>query len=261
MKDDADGLDEEARSSRPSRLRRISSHPLTHLLAAVLILALIQGFIVKVYRVPSGSMEHTLEVGDLMLVNRLAYGPVSGDGPQRGDVVVFHVQPDLWPRGGVDGAELSEQGGPRDLFEWLKHAAKWTLGDLLGYGPGVNSMLVKRVLGTEGQTVECCDAGGSLLVDGESFDEPYVFEDLPFAAGVLDCGTLPRSARCFGPVTVPEGRLLMLGDHRSASGDSVSLCRGSEEQPQACVRWARVEDVIGEVWLVVWPPGDFGAPE
>ena len=67
---------------------------------------------------------------------------------------------------------------------------------------------VKRVIATEGQTVQCCDAEGRVTVDGEPLEEPYVFENTPL------------ESRAFGPVTVPESRLWVMGDHRSASADS-----------------------------------------
>ncbi|MBK0419470.1 signal peptidase I [Leucobacter sp. CSA1] len=241
---------------RRSPVRRALSHPLTHLIAATLILALTQAFVVKLFRVPSGSMEQTLEIGDRIFVNRLAYGaPVVHGTPDNGDIVVFHTQDDLWPRS-------SDTSNGSSALDGLKHAARWALGDVLGFGPGTRHMIVKRVIGTPGQTVECCDAEGRLMIDGVPLDEPYVFEDLPFVARELDCETEQRSSRCFPPIEVPADRLLVLGDHRGASSDAVSHCRaGTEPTGAECVRWVRTEDVIGEVLVRVWPLGSLGGVE
>ncbi|NLB47322.1 MAG: signal peptidase I, partial [Microbacteriaceae bacterium] len=108
-------------TAQKSRARRIVGHPLMHLLAAVIVLALLQTFVVKLFAVPSGSMEQTLEVGDRILVNRLA------DDPQPGDVVVFRTDEALWP-----SHSAPQQEG---LWGAAKHAAKWFFGDILGFGP------------------------------------------------------------------------------------------------------------------------------
>lgn len=228
--------------------RRMLGHPLMHLLAAVLILALVQGLWIKVFRVPSGSMEHTLEVGDRILVNRLA------GAPRTGDIVVFQADETLWPSG-----RSTEAPGP---IGSVILAGKWLLGDLLGIGPTTAHMLVKRVIATESQTVSCCDAEGRVLVDGEPLDEPYIFEDPTFVPGEADCSAPIASQRCFPELTVPEGMLLVLGDHRGSSSDSVATCRGlrAPTSGEACVRWARESQVMGTVFAVIWPVNRIGPP-
>ncbi len=136
----------------------------------------------------SGSMSPTLEPGDRLIVNRLAY--VAAD-PAPGDIVVFRPD-DAW-------GEKPATGG-----NWFSQAFHW-VGETTGIRPYV---LVKRVIAGPGQTVECCDAQGRVLVDGEPLDEPYVVKDLPFVAGSLDCDSEPMSTRCFGPATVPEDSYL-----------------------------------------------------
>lgn len=210
-----------------------------HLAVALLLVLLVQALVVKVYTVPSGSMERTLDVGDRILVDRLPAGD-----PRRGEVVVFEAS----------GAWLPDQSEPGSALGRLARV----IGTITELGPGAPYTLVKRVVGLPGERVECCDTEGRLLIDGHVLDEPYVFGNLPFEADVLDCTTAPRSMRCFGPVRVPEGRLLVLGDHRSASADSVVACRGAPASA-GCARFVDEERVVGRAFLVFWPLGRAGS--
>ncbi|MFT4232866.1 MAG: signal peptidase I, partial [Leucobacter sp.] len=79
-----------APASPPSAARRVFGHPLTHLVMAVLLLAVVQMFFVKIFAVPSESMQQTLDIGDRILVNRLATEPTNGD------VIVFTTDDELW---------------------------------------------------------------------------------------------------------------------------------------------------------------------
>lgn len=233
--------------------RRITSHPLTHLLAVLVILGLTQAFFVKIGRVPSASMQQTLEVGDRVLVNRLAYSFGEDLAPQNRDIIVFKTDELLWPQ--------PAQPTSNAAIEQLKHGVKFVFGDLLGIGPATEPLMMKRVIGTSGQTVECCSAAGKLKVDSVELDEPYIFEDLPFSVGSADCSSTPVSSRCFAPVTVPKGMLLVLGDHRSNSSDGISLCRGKEvgePSTENCARWVRVDDVIGKPFVRFWPLNRIG---
>ncbi|GAA4401170.1 hypothetical protein GCM10023168_10490 [Fodinibacter luteus] len=210
----------------------------SEVLIALVAVALVQAFLVKPFGVPSQSMENTLHIGDRILVNRL------DDDVARGDVVVFG-HGETW-----QATELP----PADnvVVRVLRG-----FGDLTGIGPSSTAYTVKRVVGLPGHRVACCSADGAVTVDGEPLDEPYVFEDLPFTPGVLDCTTTPRSSRCFPEITVPSENLLVLGDHRSQSADSVIGCRGATEGPE-CVRLVPGERVIGPVVLRFWPLGDVG---
>ena len=223
--------------------RRALRHPLAHLAAALLVVALVQGFLVKVYQVPSGSMEQTLLVGDRLLVNRLAY---TDNGPGLGDVVVFE-RPAGWSEPRPD------RGALRTMVGWF--------GDIFGFGPSNSDALVKRVIGVGGDTISCCDAQGRLLRNGQPLDESYLGSDLPFVPDERDCGTTPRSSRCFPEVRVPEGHYLVLGDNRASSGDGIIGCRGADpEAAPGCARFVPRASIVGEVFFVVLPFDRWGTP-
>ena len=214
--------------------RRITGSGWFQLVAALVITGLVLSFVAKPFWVPSGSMEATLEPGDRVLVNRLAY--LSAE-PSVGDIVVFDADA-TW------NIEPSPANPIKDVLRWI--------GEVTGFGPTSAHTLIKRVLGTPGQTVECCTDAGQLVIDGDPRDEPYVTNDLPFEPGTLDCTTTPRSTRCFDPVEVPAGSLLMLGDNRANSADSAVFCRGDAPAPD-CWRWATDDTVVGRAVLLFWP--------
>ena len=205
----------------------------TEVLVAVVAVALVQAFLVKPFGVPSQSMEETLNVGDRILVNRL------DDTVDRGDVVVFG-----------HGASWQERRLPPATDPLGKVLRP--VGDLTGIGPSNTSYTVKRVVGLEGEQVACCTDDGRVTLDGEPLEETYVFEDHPFSAGTLDCSSSPRSMRCFPEIRVPAGNLLVLGDHRAQSADSVIGCRGAVDGPE-CARFVPVERVVGPVVARFWP--------
>ncbi|HYN68035.1 MAG TPA: signal peptidase I [Ornithinibacter sp.] len=210
----------------------------TEVIIALVAVALVQAFLVKPFGVPSQSMEQTLNIGDRILVNRL------DDDIARGDVVVFG-----------HGSTWQEKQLPQP--ENIVQRAVRGFGDLTGIGPSSTAYTVKRVIGLPGQKVACCSTDGKVTVDGEPLDEPYVYQDLAFTAGSLDCSSSPRSTRCFPEITVPTENLLVLGDHRSQSADSVIGCRGATEG-QECARLVPAERVVGPVVLRFWPLGDIG---
>jgi signal peptidase I len=169
-------------TTRGRTLRR----DLVTILGASAILLVARASFADHYRVPSGSMEPTVDVGDQVCVDKLAYGlrvPFSGtylthsSGPARGDVVVL-TSPD-------DG-----------------------------------EVLLKRVVALPGDVVTVHD--GQLTLNGAAVpvvDEPDggAVEQLGAHAHMLD--TDFGGGPDFGPVRVPEGRLLVLGDNRGNSRD------------------------------------------
>lgn len=211
------------------------------LLLAVVMIGLVLSFVAKPYQVPSASMEPTLQPGDRILVNRLAY---RFGQPKAGDVVVFNAG-QAWRERPATSERRSVKGAVKTILGWT------------GFGPTGSHTLVKRIVAIPGQTASCCSANGSIVVDGEALDEPYLGSNYPFTPGKLDCSTIPRSMRCFPEVTVPQGSFLMLGDNRADSSDSAYLCRSASAAPlpQNCWRWAIEENVVGKASVVLWPLG------
>lgn len=206
-----------------------------HLAAAFVLTGLILSFVAKPYWVPSGSMETTLQPGDRVMVNRLAY---LGATPATGDIVVFDAG-STW--------DIVPAAPP----DWIRGTLRW-IGEVTGFGPSSPHTLVKRVIAASGQTAECCSEDGRVIVDGEPLDEPYVSNDFVFQPGSFDCTTTPRSPRCFDEVEVPADSYLMLGDNRANSSDSAVACR-QEEAPVDCWRWATRPDVVGKAFVLFWP--------
>lgn len=201
------------------------------------ILALVQGFLFRLFAIPSSSMQNTLQPRDRVVVDLLAYGSAT---PARGDIVVFR-HGDTWD---ADRRPPSSSS--------LVNAAR-NVGDLLGIRPSNYTHTVKRVIAVGGDTISCCDNAGRVVLNGQALEEPYIFEDIAFTAGVLDCATQPSSARCFGPIRVPEGELLMVGDHRSNSADSLMLCRGGSSG-DGCAQFVKTGQVVGKVRFSLLPP-------
>jgi signal peptidase I len=116
---------------------------------------------------------------------------------------------------------------------------------------------VKRVIGIPGDRVACCTPEGRVTVQPAGvdvpivLDEPYVFEDddEPFCAAGVGAELCPVGAE---GVLVPEGRLWVMGDHRSASSDSRAHLadRSSGTVPQ--------DEVVGRAFAIVWPLGRIG---
>jgi signal peptidase I len=153
--------------------------------AALVLTVLVKGFLIQAFFIPSRSMEPTLDIGDRVVVNRLAYR--LGE-PAHGQVVVF-----LRPTGDAS----QRPGGP---LSWVRRAVAQGLG---GTPPGSED-LIKRVLGVPGDKLQ--GKAGRLWRNGRPVHEPY-----------LARGTTTSD---FGPVRVRPGHVWVMGDNREDSADS-----------------------------------------
>jgi signal peptidase I len=191
------------------------------LVLAVVISGVVRSLWLDVYFIPSASMEPLFREGDRILVSRTDFG---AEPVQRGDVVVFDGRGSFAP--------LNSGAGP--VLDLLSAAGHW-----LGLA-GSDNTYVKRVIGLPGDHVVCCDADGKLTVNGQQVAEPYLY------AGDA------ASEQAFS-VTVPAGRLWLMGDHRSKSADSRSLlgAPGGGMVP--------LDRVIGRPVRIIWPLDRFTA--
>ena len=149
---------------------------------AVILALFIRTWVVQAFKIPTGSMEQNLLIGDHLLVNKFVFSPTASDVEQwvlptgevhRGDIVVFKFP----------------EAPERDF--------------------------IKRVIGLPGETLEV--RRRQVYIDGTLLDEPYLRDQMP----TLPAGAVALDRRDnFGPVTVPVGHYFMMGDNRDNSQDS-----------------------------------------
>lgn len=150
------------------------------IIIAILIAAFIRTFVVQAFKIPSGSMKPTLEIGDHILVNKFSYGVklpylrstiIPLGQPQRGDIAVF-----IYP-----------EDKTKDF--------------------------IKRVIAVGGDTVEVRNK--KVFINAQAVDDPHGVhvEDIIYPRSIQRRDNM-------GPVTVPEGTIFVMGDNRDQSYDS-----------------------------------------
>ncbi|MEK6655597.1 MAG: signal peptidase I [Thermodesulfobacteriota bacterium] len=188
------------------------------IILAIVIALFIRTFVIQAYKIPSGSMKPTLQIGDHILVSKFNYGiklpflrttliPVGA--PQRGDIVVF-----IYP-----------EDRSKDF--------------------------IKRLIGVPGDTIEIRNK--KIFINGLPYSDKHgVYVDNFIIPGAVQ----PRDN--FGPVTVPEGSLFVMGDNRDESYDSrfwgfvskkdvlgkALIIYWSWNQEEHWIRWSRIGGIL-----------------
>jgi len=154
---------------------------------AVILTVVIRGLVVQAFRIPTSSMEETLQIGDFLFVNKMVYGSEIDIG-LAGHQLVYHRFPAI------------REPKPGDVL-------------VFRYPDDPSRDFIKRCVAVGGQTVELRDK--VLYVDGVAQEEQFTIHKDP---RVLPRESSPRDN--FGPYVVPGGQLFMMGDNRDNSHDS-----------------------------------------
>lgn len=188
---------------------------------ALFVSFLIKTFLFRAFVIPSGSMEETLQINDRIFVNLMVPGIWD---LERGDVVVFE-----------------------DTKGWLPPQTEETSFlhnglQLIGLAPDSSEQhVVKRIIGMPGDHVTVDEDTRSLVVNGEVLhEEGYLYPGVVGSETDFD-------------VTVPEGQLWVMGDHRNASGDSRAHQGGPGDG------FVSLDDVTGRAEVIAWPLNRWGS--
>jgi signal peptidase I len=209
-----DSSEKEVQLHKKSRLRE----NVEAVLVAILLALFIRTFVVQAFKIPSGSMKQTLQIGDHILVNKFVYGikipylhktfiPVKQ--PERGDIIVFKFPVD-----------------PEKDF-------------------------IKRVIGLGGDIVEGRDK--KIYINNKLIDDSYSIRTDP---NIIPQSVQKRDS--FGPITIPKNYLFVMGDNRDQSFDSrfwgfvdLKVVSGkafmvywSWDQENFGVRWNRIGRIL-----------------
>ena len=202
--------DDEDRGSVGRRF--IGSTPFL-IFVALAVAILVKTFVIQAFYIPSESMVPTLEVGDRVFVSKFMF---DGGDIARGDVIVFE---------NPNAAELPDRSGISSVLHWL--------GEGVGLAQPENEDFIKRVIALPGETIEIHD--NVVYIDGEPLDEPYLTQAAKDATGE------------YGPKTVPDNALFVMGDNRGNSADS-----------RYGLGFVPLDKVIGKAFVLIWPPSHIG---
>ncbi|APT93673.1 signal peptidase [Corynebacterium phocae] len=206
-------------------------------LAVLILVGIFQNVVGRQYVVPSGSMEPTLHGCDNCSNDRIFAEKISlyGDNhPEPGDVIVFEGT-ESWNASYI--SPRSENG--------LIHGIQDVLS-FVSLTPPDENTLVKRVIATGGQTISCQEGDPAVMVDGRPIDQSYVQTPSTYPVNP-ETGSEACGGPYFGPITVPEGNLFMMGDNRTNSLDSRYHM---DDEYQGTIP---EENVRGKVMFVFYP--------
>jgi len=182
------------------------------LLLALIIFVAVRALVLN-FRVDGNSMVPNLHNQEMLLVNRNVY---------------FHFDMNKW----LNYLPGEDRQGQHIVY--LFHPPQ--RGDIIVFNPPVASEkpYIKRIIAVAGDTVEI-KQDGYVYVNDTRLDEPYI------QGPITDCNV----QKC-EKVTVPEGKIYVLGDNRRNSSDS------------RIFGFVDIDDIIGKAWLTYWPIDDFG---
>ncbi len=150
---------------------------------AVILALFVRTWVVQAFKIPTGSMENNLLIGDHLLVNKFVFGP----------------EPNALERGILPVREIRR--GDIVVFKYPDEPTR---------------DFIKRVIGLPGETIELRNK--KVFVDGRPLDEPYVhFLEPSHGAGEITSFDVRER---YGPVQVPQGQYFVMGDNRDNSQDS-----------------------------------------
>jgi signal peptidase I len=192
----------------------------TEAIVVAFILAIIlRTFLIQAYKIPSGSMEPTLLIGDHIMVSKIRYGLRMPDS-------LFGLTP---------------FAGELPYGRYLIHFSAVHRGDVVVFVFPMDPTkdFIKRVIGIGGDTVQV--KNGRVFLNGESMADPHAhFEVSPMERSQFS------ERDNYGPVTVPAGQLFMMGDNRDRSYDSRFW------------GFVKLDQVEGRAWFIYWSWGDDG---
>lgn len=189
---------------------------------AIIIAFLIKGFLFDIVRVDGPSMSPTLVHNDRLIITKLGYEP------KQGDIVI--LDSNYSDREEYYDAMATAEG-KEALSEFRKIKESFSLPSSLN-----KIYYVKRVIATEGQTVDLID--GAVYVDGKKLDEPYY---------TGETYSSPDSSTIY-PFTVSEGCVFVMGDNRGNSKDSRSSELGEVDE----------DAILGKSQIRIWPLNSLG---